>query len=339
MTITSSDGLRGVAAQAGAAPGTTPARAPLAGVRVLDFTHVLAGPYTTRLLADLGAEVLRVESSKHYDAPWKCSYDDGRIDRPAAYLITSRNKRSIAIDLKHPAGVPLAARLGRVADVLVENFSAGVMERLGLDDARLRPDNPGLIYVSMSGYGHSGPRRDWTSMNTNLQGYSGLMLTNGAEGDPPLPVANSWNDYIAALHASFAILEALSERAVSGQGRYVDLSQFECSVATLGALLLGSAVSGQAPPRLGNRSTAAAPQGAYRCAGQDEWCAISVQDDAQWQVLATEMGQPALASDPRLSTLLGRQRHHDELDAAITEWTRPQEAAVVERRLQAASTR
>ncbi len=252
--------------QAVASPAASAARPPLAGVRVLDFTHVLAGPFTTRLLADFGAEVLRVESRKHPDHPWKCSFDDGRIDRPAAYLITNRNKRSIAIDLKHPRGGELAVQLAGAADVVIENFSAGVMERLGLGAERLCAANPRLIYVSMSGYGHSGPRRDWTSMNSNLQGYSGLLLANGAADDPPLPIANSWNDYIAALHACLAILQALAERATTGEGRYLDLSQFECSVASLGGLLLASAVTGCAPPRLGNRSTGAAPQGCYRCA-------------------------------------------------------------------------
>jgi benzylsuccinate CoA-transferase BbsF subunit len=308
---------------------------PLAGVRVLDFTHVLAGPFTTRLLADFGADVLRVESSKHPDHPWKCSFDDGRIDRPAAYLITNRNKRSIAIDLKHAQGMELATQLAGAADVVIENFSAGVMERLGLGDQRLCAANPRLLYVSMSGYGHSGPRRDWTSMNSNLQGYSGLLLTNGAEDDPPLPIANSWNDYIAALHACFAILQALAERAVTGEGRYLDLSQFECSVASLGGLLLASAVSGRAPERLGNRSTGAAPQGCYRCAGADDWCAISVQDDARWQALATVI-EPALGADARLATLLGRLRHHDEIDRQIEEWTRARPAAEVERQLTAA---
>jgi benzylsuccinate CoA-transferase BbsF subunit len=188
----------------------------------------------------------------------------------------------------------------------------------------------------MSGYGHSGPRRDWTSMNSNLQGYSGLLLANGAEDDPPLPIANSWNDYIAGLHACFAILQALSERAVTGEGRYLDLSQFECSVASLGGLLLASAVSGRAPPRLGNRSTGAAPQGCYRCAGEDDWCAISVQDDTQWRALTTTLAQPALGADPRLTTLLGRQRHHDEIDLVIETWTRALPAVEVERQLTAA---
>jgi crotonobetainyl-CoA:carnitine CoA-transferase CaiB-like acyl-CoA transferase len=318
------------------APASGAARPPLAGVRVLDFTHVLAGPFCTRLIADLGADVLRVESSKHPDAPWKCTFDDGRIDRPAAYLITNRNKQSIAINLKHPEGVALAARLAAAADVIVENFSAGVMERLGLGDERLRAANPGLVYVSMSGYGHEGPRHEWTSMNANLQGYSGLMLTNGAEGDPPLPIGNSWNDYVAALHACFAILQALAERQRTGLGRRIDLSQFECSVASLGGLLLASSVNRRAPTRQGNRSTAAAPQGVYRCAGQDEWCALSVQSDAQWEALAAAIEQPALAADPRLAGLVGRQQHHDEIDRQITAWTTPLASAEAARRLRAA---
>ena len=178
--------------------------APLAGIRVLDFTHVLAGPFCTRLLADLGADVVRVESSKHPDHPWQSTFvsADGRH---ASYLNTNRSKRSIAIDLKNEMGQKIAARLAAVSDIVIENFSAGVMDRLNLGYEMLSAINSRLIYVSMSGYGHSGPRRDWTSMNMNLQGYSGLMTVSGAEGDPPTAISNSWNDYIGGLHACFAI--------------------------------------------------------------------------------------------------------------------------------------
>ena len=169
--------------------------APLDGIRVLDFTHVLAGPFCTRLLADLGAQVVRVESSKHPDHPWQSTFvsKDGRH---ASYLNTNRNKRSLSIDLKNRAGQNIALRLAAAADVVIENFSAGVMDRLNLGYENLRLLNPALIYVSMSGYGHDGLRHDWTSMNMNLQGYSGLMMATGAEGDPPIAISNSWNDYI-----------------------------------------------------------------------------------------------------------------------------------------------
>ncbi|HEX5020616.1 MAG TPA: CoA transferase, partial [Candidatus Binatia bacterium] len=247
--------------------------APLAGIRVLDFTHVLAGPFCTRLLADLGADVVRVESSKHPDHPWPSTFisEDGRH---ASYLNTNRNKRSIAIDLKKEAGQRIAARLAAVADVVIENFSAGVMDRLKLGYERIKATNPKLIYISMSGYGHNGPRRDWTSMNMNLQGYSGLMMVSGAESDPPTAISNSWNDYIGGLHACFAILQALDKRTADSQGTLIDLSQFECSASMIGSLLLSSAVDGEVPARAGNRSDRFAPQGVYPCTGIDNWCAI-----------------------------------------------------------------
>jgi crotonobetainyl-CoA:carnitine CoA-transferase CaiB-like acyl-CoA transferase len=308
------------------------ASAPLAGIRVLDFTHVLAGPFCTRLLADLGADVVRVESSKHPDHPWPSAFisDDGRH---ASYLNTNRSKRSIAIDLKNKAGQKLAGELAAVVDVVIENFSAGVMDRLGLGYEGLKLGNPALIYVSMSGYGHNGPRRDWTSMNMNLQGYSGLMMVTGAEGDPPTAISNSWNDYVGGLHACFAILQAIDKRIGSGAGTLIDLSQFECSVAMIGSLLLRSAVDGRIPPRLGNRSERFAPQGVYRCAGTDRWCALSVETDEQWKSLARIIGRESWIDEPRFTRAPGRFRHHDEIDRAITAWTVKQADKDIEQQL------
>lgn len=307
---------------------------PLAGVRVLDFTHVLAGPFCTRLLADLGADVVRVESSRHPDHPWPSRFisEDGRH---ASYLNTNRNKNSIAIDLKNEAGQRLAARLAATADVVVENFSAGVMDRLQLGYEQLRAANPKLIYVSMSGYGHNGPRRDWTSMNMNLQGYSGLMMVSGAEGDPPTAISNSWNDYIGGLHACFAILQALDKRSES-QGARIDLSQFECSVAMIGSLLLSSAMDGKSPARLGNRSDRFAPQGIYPCTGADNWCSLCVTSEPQWKALAKLIGRPDWSETPRFATAAGRIDHHDEIDRAISAWSKQFPSEEVERRLKAA---
>ena len=312
---------------------------PLSGVRVLDFGHVLAAPFCTRLLADLGADVVRVESSRHPDFPWPSSYRhaDGRH---ASYLNTNRNKRSVAIDLKHPAGRDVAQRLAAVADVVVENFSAGVMDRLGLGYEALSRDNPGLIFASMSGYGHSGPRRDWTSMNMNLQGYAGLMQVTGAEGDPPTAISNSWNDYIGGLHTCYAIVGALTERESTGKGIHLDMGQFECSVSMIAPLLLYSAVRQRNPARMGNRSDRFAPQGVYRCAGKDEWCAVSVHDDGQWRALAEVVAEDAcashLAAESRFADAVGRMRHHDEIDARIEAWTSGLPSADVEARLKRA---
>ena len=308
---------------------------PLSGVRVLDFGHVLAAPFCTRLLADLGADVVRVESSKHPDFPWPSSYrhEDGRH---ASYLNTNRNKRSVTIDLKHPAGRDIARRLAVAADVVVENFSAGVMSRLGLGYEALRESNPRLIFASMSGYGNNGPRRDWTSMNMNLQGYAGLMQVTGAEGDPPTAISNSWNDYIGGLHTCYAVIGALTELESTGVGIHLDMGQFECSVSMIAPLLLFSAANRRNPERMGNRSDHFAPQGVYRCAGQDEWCAVSVHDDTQWRALAetVEEGVPDSGlMDARFATVSERTRRHDEIDEHIEAWTSGLESAEVEERL------
>src|SRR5262249_38499367 len=176
----------------------------------------------------------------------------------------------------------------------------------------------------------------WTSMNMNLQGYSGLMMVTGAEGDPPTAISNSWNDYIGGLHACFAILQALDCRETSGKGNLIDLRQFECSAAMIGPLLMSSAVNGTATLRRGNRSAVCAPQGVYRCAGPDEWCAISVETDVQWRALTKEMGQTDWGLDRRFVTSAGRIRDHGEIDREIEAWTEQLSNTEVERRLKAA---
>src|SRR6185312_2030810 len=204
-----------------------PAGLPLAGIRVLDFSHVLAGPMCTRLLNDLGAEVLRVESTRRADTPWR-STSDPDLKRMYAYIMVHRGKRSITLDLKSDAGSDLARRLATVADVIVENFSADVMDRLGLGYERLSTLNPRLIYLSMSGYGHDGPRKTWTSMNSNLQAYAGMMMITEQEGNAPVAVSNSWMDYVGGLHGAYSVLQALIKRKRDGTGRNIDMAQFEC---------------------------------------------------------------------------------------------------------------
>ena len=308
----------------------------LTGIRILDFSHILAGPFCTRLLADVGAEVLKVESDtrpERMGAMRKDPTSNRRQDRPPSYLNNNRNKRSITIDLKAEEGRALATQLATKADVIVENFSAGVMTRLGLAYEHLQPINPRLIYVSMSGFGHFGPRKDWTSMNMSLQAYTGLMMATGAEGDLPTAISNSWNDYIGGLHACYALLEALAERERTGTGRNLDLAQFECSVSTTAPLVIASAFNGEVPPRLGSRSTHVAPQGCYQCAGKDDWCVISVENDSQWKALVSAMGSPDWANDVRFSSLAGRIRHHDELDQQLEAWTSQLSPIEVENRL------
>lgn len=311
---------------------TQPFGNPLSGIRVLDFSHVLAGPMCTRLLSDLGADVVRIESSKRVDTPWR-STSDASLKRTYAYIMVHRGKRSTTINLKTEQGPELARKLASVADVMVENFSAGVMNRLGLDYERLSKLNPRLIYLSMSGYGHSGPRRDWTSMNSNLQAYSGLMMVTERDGQPPVSISNSWMDYVGGIHGCFSVMQALIRRGNSGVGQHIDMAQFECGVGTLGAMLLAGIVNQEEPPRVGNRSESFAPQGVYPCSGQDQWCAISVESDDQWRALVRVMN---LQCGTLLDTVADRRREHDAIDAAISDWTRVRPASEVEDQLRAA---
>ncbi|MBI4529077.1 MAG: CoA transferase [Deltaproteobacteria bacterium] len=315
-----------------------PANPPLTGTRVLDFGHIVAAPFCTRILADLGADVAKIETSlrKDYAGGSRLKAVDDIRDRPPAYLSMNRNKRSITINLKTNSGHALITRLVEVADVVVENFSGGVMDRLGLGYDRLRAVNPRLIFVSMSGYGHKGPRQSWRSMNLNLQAYSGLMLATGNEGDPPVAISNSWNDFVGGLHACFGILEALADRQRTGLGAYLDLSQFECSVASLGPLLYATSQNRDLPPRTGNRSTVAAPQGCYRCAGEDKWCVISVENDEQWRALVGALGSPSWAGDVRFDSVTGRLSAHDKIDEHLERWTKQRNNTEVESLLRGA---
>jgi len=306
---------------------------PLSGIKVLDFGHIVAGPFCVRLLADLGADVIKVETATRQGRTGarRGQRPGGTNGRTPHLYHINRNRRSIDLNLKTERGLAVARRLIDKADVLVENFSSGVMERLGLGYRTLAKTNPGLIYASMASFGQSGPRQGWTGMNVTLQACSGLMLATGAANDPPIGISNSWNDYIGGLHAAVAIVGALSKRRSTGKGRHLDVSQFEASVAMIGSLLFASAVTRKPPARLGSRASTAAPQGVYRCAGEDQWCAISVQSDAQWRTLRT-----LIAADLPCDTLAERLAKQDEIDAAIEACTSKLSPQEVERQFTAA---
>ena len=308
---------------------------PLAGVRVLDFGHVLAGPFCARLLVDLGADVIKVETASRQG-----SRRGAQLMRNGAPIILSdinRNRRSIDLDLKSDVGRDIAQRLAAQADVLVENFSSGVMDRLALGYDVLSAANPGLVYASMSAFGHTGPHKDWTGMNVTLQACSGMMLATGEQDEPPTGISNSWNDYIGGLHTAVAIVGALHERRRTGRGRNLNMAQFEASAGMIGSLLLYGAITGTTPPRAGNRSSGSAPQGVYRCAGKDEWCAIVVETDAQWHDFLGVLGNAANAlSRANLGTTARRMARHDEIDTVIEAWTKDLAPSEVENRLTAA---
>jgi benzylsuccinate CoA-transferase BbsF subunit len=310
-------------------------RAPLAGVRIADFTWVWAGPHCTFQLAQLGAEVIRVETSTRLCVtrllPPFADFEMGP-NRSGYFNQFNQGKRSLTLDLKHPEAVAAARRLCAASDVVVENFAAGVMERMGLGYAALAAQRPDLIMIALSGYGASGPDSDKVSYGPAQVPLSGMSSVTGYRGAPPMHVGVSYGDPTGGLHGAVAVLAALLHRARTGAGQYIDLSQWETSMAVLAEALLAWTMNGVQPPRDGNRDPAMAPHGVFRAAGEDRWLAIAVEDDATWGRLAGVLGHPELADDARYATLAARKRNEDELEALVGEWTRghdPHEATAI----------
>jgi len=294
---------------------------PLAGVRVVDFTQVVAGPYATLQLALYGAEVIRVESRARMD-PWRFrdGNDDPNGSRP--FADQSKGKRSVTINLKTPEGVELVRRLAALSDVVAENFSAGVLDRLGLGYAALRQVRPDLIFLSMPGLGNSGPHRDYLSFGPNLMALCGMTyLWNHPDLPEPVGSQTSYPDYLAGLHAAFAVMAALHYRDRTGEGQFIDLAQSEVTASALGPAIMEALANGREARPRGNSSPSAAPHGCYRCAGEDQWLAIAVETDAQWEALVGALGHPAWATEPALATFAGRRAARAALDRHLEAWT------------------
>ncbi|MFN8559448.1 MAG: CoA transferase [Dehalococcoidia bacterium] len=307
---------------------------PLAGVRVLDLTSMLAGVYATRLLADMGAETVKVESLRRYDPTRGAAIGDTRArvypggepgDRPwnrsSYFNEENRNKLGLTLDLQRPEGRDLFARLVAVSDVVIENFSAGVMEKLGFGYGVLRDLQPAIVYVSMPAFGNDGPWRDAVAYGNTVEMLAGMAAVNGYVDGLPTTSGITYGDPIAGVHAAFAALTALEHRDRTGEGQYVDLSQLETMIGFLGELALDYSMNGRVRERSGNHDNLAAPHAVYRCTGADAWVAVSVATDAQWQALCAVLGRADLVHDPRFALPLDRLDHQDELDAIVEGWT------------------
>jgi crotonobetainyl-CoA:carnitine CoA-transferase CaiB-like acyl-CoA transferase len=323
-----------------AASSAPPGRGALAGIRVLDLTWVLAGPYATRLLADHGADVIKVES-RHRQDPTRFArmlflsrHPTVDPDRNGYFNNHNRSKRSVALNLDVPAGRDILARLVAHADVVIENFSPRVMAGWGLDYAGLRAIKPDVILVSMSGLGHTGPWRDYLTYADALAALSGLAAQAGFPGRDPVGTTFGLGDMIAGLHAALGALAALEHRAATGEGQHVDLSQVEAVAAHTGTSLLEVAAGLTLEPR-GNRHPAMAPHGVFPCRGDERWIAIAVTSDEAWRALCAVMGRAALATDGRFATATDRTHHEDALEAIIGAWTRERDAVALMEELQA----
>jgi len=315
-------------------------RAPLAGIRVADFTWVWAGPFCTLQLAHLGAEVIRVESA-HRLCVTRLLPPYPRDERPGPnksgyFNPYNQGKRSVTLDLKRPEAIEVARRLCARSDVVVENFAAGVMDRMGLGYEVLRQLRPDLVMIALSGYGATGPDRDKVSYGPAQVPLSGLSSVTGYRGFPPMHVGVSYGDPTAGLHGAVAVLAALLHRARTGAGQYIDLSQWETSMAVLGEAIMAWTMTATQPARDGNRDPHMAPHGVFRADGDDRWVAIAVEDDAAWSRLAALLGRPELAADARYATVVARKRHEDDVEALLARWTSTRSPAQATTELQEA---
>ena len=291
------------------------ADAPLAGLRVLDFTHVLAGPFGTRLLADLGADVIKVGTAVR-------NAGANTLNHPY-YLSWNRNKRNIRLDMRREEAQALARRLAGQCDAVIDNFSAGVLARWGLSRAALADEAPGVTVVSMGGMGNSGPWRDFVTFAPTIHALTGLTYLTSVPGRQGIGLGYSLTDHLSGVAAALGVLEGVEHRRRTGRGLDVDVSQYELGLGLMGPAFLDYFANGADPEPAGNRHPFAvwAPHGLYRARGDDRWVAIAVRGDEQWRALCEAMGAPELARDPRFATHAARIANEDALDARVEAWT------------------
>jgi crotonobetainyl-CoA:carnitine CoA-transferase CaiB-like acyl-CoA transferase len=309
---------------------------PLDGVRILDLTMMWAGPYATRMLGEMGAEVIKIESptawdnlrtflprTVHVDDPWNSD---------VFFAEYNHNKKSLTLDLAVEAGRDVFLKLVANSDVVIENYRADVMDKLGLSDQTLFAANPTLVLVSMAGFGKTGADRDNVGYGPIIEMMSGLTSLTGYGDDAPQKSGISYPDPVAGAAAAGAVSLGLIKRRRTGEGARVDLAQVEATMTLAGAAFATLSRTGSPPAVTGNRHPIWAPQGCYRVRGDDQWIVVSCTGDGEWAACAKVIGRPDLAGLP----LEERRSRHDELDAAISAWSAPVNGAVAVDVLQAA---
>ncbi len=318
-------------------------RLPLEGIRVIDGGDVLAGPYGCTLLGDLGAEVIRVESIQR-GARWRgqiratgtrpasvspanWTYPDGipgerPYNREPKYNGSNRNKLGITLNLAHPSGIELFKQLVAVSDVIIENFAAGVYEKLGLGYEALSGINPGIVVVSMPLLGNTGPYRSHRGMGTDLDALSGHISLRGySDGNPTQVQPHYHSDSVSGMTAAFAALAALNYRRRTGKGQFIDVSEGETFLPHLGEAFMDYTMNGRVGRPMGNAHPTMAPHGCYRCQGEDSWVTIAVPSNEVWARFRRAIGDPAWAGEDRFADAASRWENQAELNPLIERWT------------------
>ncbi|WP_407165753.1 CaiB/BaiF CoA transferase family protein [Bradyrhizobium sp. ORS 111] len=316
-------------------------RLPLEGIRVVDFSMGWAGPICTRTLADLGADVIKIEAIQYPD--WWRGVDrrpayvlEQMYEKSVRYCIMNRNKRGITLDLTRPKGLALAKRLLADADLVVDNYSVEVLPKLGLGYDVLSKLNPKLVMMSMSAFGAGSVYRECRAYGSTLEQGSGLPSVVGDAGGPPVMSHTAFGDAVGGLNGCAAVLTALIHARLTGRGQFIDLAQIECMMPFAAPWIVAHSIDGTPPVKYGNRHPDFVPHGCFRCAGEDNWIVVAISDDAMWPRLARLLGREDWADDARFKTATGRRAIEGEIEAAITAWTSARDPEMAMVALQAA---
>lgn len=301
-------------------------RQPFEGLLVVDFSWAVAAPIVTKLLAEHGATVIKVESPRpeymdivRTTPPYMD--DEPDIDRSGLFLRLCPNKLGTAIDMSHPKGREIVRRLVAKADIVVENFRSKVLERWGLDYKEIVETKPDIIVLSSTNLGQTGPYSWMAGFGNLLTGYTGFYHLTGWDDRGPVPLPGAYTDYVSPLFATAALIAALDYRRKTGKGQHIDISQVECGLQLLAPAILSYTLNGKEPERMGNRSLRVCPHGVFRCKGEDRWCAIAVHDGGEWESFKRALGDPPWTGDDKFKTLARRKKNEDRLESLIEEYT------------------
>ena len=296
---------------------------PLKGIRIADFGQIIAVPYTAQMLAWLGAEVVLIETEQRLTTriwPPFAEAEPG-VNRSGGFNLVNTSKMSCTLNLRDPEGVDLAKQIIAVSDVVMENYSSGTMDRMGLGYDDVRPLRPDVVYLSLGAFGRTGPMKDLVGFHSVINLFSGLASVTGHKGSHPRIMGGLFPDAFSGCYCILAMLEALYHRANTGEGQHIEVAMTEVLATLLPEAVMEYTLDGMEPERVGNRHQYKVPHNVFRCQGQEKWVAISVESDAQFQALAQVAGIPGWADDHRFANAEARLKHQDELEPLIQEWT------------------